>query len=441
MKIDKKELVGALEKIQKFTAGKGGNAYPILQTVWFDGDAQTITANDLKAYARIPVKMSDCQKTVQVDRDVPGDMTDVPVPDDEFKNELKGLKAAQVAALAEYAGVSSGKKQDMVDGIFDASVASAEAEAAGSSQVVTESFCVNPAHLLKIVKAQEEDEIELTPTDYDAPTDLFGEVNPQGLSVGKHFQKLAIHNPEDFPAAWEPDHDKLAPVAVVSGKALRTATMVSVHEAKSLYKEVVRFDADNNHIVGCDGNRIHRFEADVQKNCCVPHKPLEAIAQVAGDKDITFMRDPDSGQVVMTIDDLTVAVNCDTDMAYPDYMDIFPKDAQKVTIEKAALRKLVNDANLVSGVDCRGITMTFNNGLKAQVSNPQKGNFDKADIPFTEGSIDPAIEVSLDIGFVRQALSACNSGDTVDISLESDEGRPVMIESGKFAGLLMPMSV
>ena len=128
MKIDKKELVGALEKIQKFTAGKGSNAYPILQTVWFDGDAQTITANDLKAYARIPVKMSDCQKTVDMD------MTAiVPVPDDEFKNELKGLKAGQVAALAEYAGVSSGKKQDMVDGIFDASVASAEAEASGKS--------------------------------------------------------------------------------------------------------------------------------------------------------------------------------------------------------------------------------------------------------------------------------------------------------------------
>ena len=278
-------------------------------------------------------------------------------------------------------------------------------------------------------------------SDLDAPMDLFGEANPQGLSVGKHFQKLAIHNPEDFPAAWEPDADKLEPVAVISGKAIRTATMVSVHEDKQLYKEVVRFDADNNHIVGCDGSRIHRFEADVQKSCCVPHKPVEAIGQVAGDKDITLMRDPDTGQVVMTVDDLTVSVNCDTDMQYPAYMEIFPTDAQKVTIEKAALRKLVNDGNLVSGADCRGITMTFNNGLKAQVSNPQKGNFDKADIPFTEGSIDPAIEISLDIGFVRQALSACNSGDTVDISLESDEGRPVMIESGKFAGLLMPMRV
>ena len=161
MIIDKKELVKALEKIQKFT-GDSNKGYPVLQTAWFDGDSQTIVANDLKAFAKIPVKMGDYIKSVKVDA---SDL--VPVPDQKFADELKGMKAGQVKSLAEYAGViSTGKKQVMIEAIFNASVESAVVEQeAKSTQTISEGFCVNPGHLLRIVKAQDGENVELIPTD------------------------------------------------------------------------------------------------------------------------------------------------------------------------------------------------------------------------------------------------------------------------------------
>lgn len=424
MKIKKDELIKTLGKLQKFTGRNKG--YPILETVWFDGESQTITANNLKSHAVMPVNMTDCEKEIQVEAK--------DVSDQRFADELNGLKAGQLKDLSEYAGVPAGKKKDMVEGIFQASVDSANA---GSFKSVVESFCVNPDHLLKIVKAQEEDEIELIPTDYDVPGDLFSEdVSPKGLSVGKHFDKLAIHQPEDFPPTWEADPTDM--IGKISGRALKTATGPTVKESEHLYKENVYFDADEGAVVGCDGNRIHRFKADVEKNCTVPHSAVHAVAQVAGDNKITIMQDPNTGQVVMTVGDLKVTCNTDTDLQYPDYKRIFPDDCQKVTVDKKPLRKLLNDAGLVSDKDFKSVSMTFNDGLKAEIKNPVKGQFHKADIPISGSKIDPAVTVDLDLSYIKQALAACNSGDMVEVSI-TDAAGPVVIESGNFAGLIMPM--
>ena len=436
MKIEKKALVNALKKAQKFT----GKALPILANVLIDGENQVIVATDLTTRFETPVKIKDYEQTVEAPE---------AIGVDDLRDQVKDLQKDQLVTLAEYAQVSkSGKKSDIIARLLTAAEEASASETAMTEDLTfKESFCANPTKLRKIVESLEldgSDMVTLLPeVSAEINRGLFeAEVKATRLSVGDHFKSLEIVPADEFPEWFDVQDPK--PLAKIAGKDLMFMVNVcaSIKEADHRpHTECLWFDGVHNMIVSTDGNRMHALQADVgaDKGIPIDFRAMRGMGQLAGKEEVEISFNSDVNFAVMKYDGDTVSVRVDGDTSFPDYKAILDGDGdggQVVEIEKAKFNNLLKQAILVTNLDYKAVTFTFNGGLDAFVENPDEGAYHRESLELV-GDVDPEITVNLNPRFIMDAMKATTE-DTVNIRLDGEE-KPVHVLSGDFRALIMPM--
>ena len=97
-----------------------------------------------------------------------------------------------------------------------------------------------------------------------------------------------------------------------------------------------------------------------------------------------------------------------SDGAYPDYMDIIEptkhREGQTVVIDKGLLTEVLNQAGILSTDEYRGATLTFNGSLNVEMMNPDLGQYESNNIPFTSGKIEPEVSISMNTRYLLDAL-------------------------------------
>ena len=436
MKIEKKALISALKKAQKFT----GKALPILANVLIDGENQLIVATDLTTRFETPLTIKDYEQTVAP---AAVEMTD------DLREQFEDLKKDQLVSMAEYAGAStSGKKSDIIDRLMSAAEKASAAETAMTKDLMfKESFCADPRKLCKIVESLELDGSDMVPLMPEVSAEinrgLFeAEVKATRLSVGEHFKSLEIMPADEFPEWF--DVLGAEPVATVTGKSLMSIVNVcaSIPEKdQRSHTECLFFDGAHNMVVSTDGNRLHALQVDVNlvgKGIPIDFRAMRSIGQLAGKEDVSISYDPNVCFAVLKYGGDTVTVRVDTDTEFPDYKDILDSDGQTVEIERAKFVKMLKQAVLVTNLDYKAVTLTFNGGLDASVENPDEGAYHRESIDI-DGVVDPEITVNLNPRFIMDALGS-STEENVAIRV-SGEDRAVHVLSEKFQATIMPLRV
>lgn len=435
MKIEKKALVNALRKAQKFT----GKALPILANVLIDGENQMIVATDLTTRFETPLKIKDYEQTVT------GNV--VEMDEEDLRAQLEDLKKDQLVEMAKYAQLqASGKKADLVERLITAAEEASASETAMTEDLkFKEAFCANPGKLRKIVESLEiegSDMVHLVP-DVSAEINrgLFEvETKATRLSVGEHFKSLEIVPADEFPEFF--DVQDAEPIAKIAGKDLMSVVNVcaSVKEGDQRpHTECLYFDGPNGMVVTTDGNRLHALEAELGADKAIPidFRAMRAIGQLAGKEEVEISFCDKVNFAVMKYDGDTVSVRVDTDTQFPAYKDILNGgDGQTVKIEKDSFNKMLKQAVLVTNLDYKAVQFTFNGGLDAFVENPDEGAYHRESIEM-DGVVDPEISVGLNPRFLMDALNA-TSEESVSIRLDGED-KPVHVLSEKFQAVIMPM--
>jgi len=428
MKIEKKALETALRKAKAFT----GKNLPILKQVLIVGENQQVVATDLTTFFFTPLEIKDYVQEVK---------HKVVFPDDNLKADMESLGKAQLVSLADYAGASpKGTKADIVTAIMDESLKSADAdEKRADVEKLSEAFCVDPDRLLKVVGSLElkgSDMLSLLPEvgNEDSGEMFGGDGKVTRLSVGEHFQKLAISDASEFPEYFDVEADE--PVAKISGKQLRAIACVCKEAEDAPFKECVFFDADNDNIVATDGNRLHADSVKVDQSVMLNFAAAMGMAGIAKEKDVVISYSPSVRWAVMKFEKDLAYVRVDTDVNFPTYMSFLNATGQSVMVDREKFKKVFSQAHQVSEGDFTAVGLKFNGGIDALLENPGVGTYNRETIEI-EGTVDPEVEMSVNPKFMLDALRHID-GDKAEVRVGDG---PIYVGSDKFKAAIMPVRV
>ena len=433
MKVAKKELVEGLTMVKGFCNGK---SFPELGKVLIDGPGQKIIATDMHTRAEVAISLTDYKQKIV------GEKPAVVHPDEDFTADLKSLKVPQLTDLCAYVGVEpdeKAKKADMVELIYKASEASAQAEEKlpPPESEVDERFLVDPDHLLKIVKSENTGEmIDLHVEAFEQKSDFLVEgVNATALAIGEHFQRIPLTDINEFP-----DGRKFAGTAAakITGSELKSLVdgCYFAEDASPHYK-VVMFDAKEKNLVSTNGNRLHvlKHKINIPNNLTLPGLALTNLVKVAKDKEIAMQVDKAGSRVQFTYGKLTVTTK-DEDIDFPDYMSFISgtKTVHDIEIDGEVFENVVKQVKLIDDA----ADFTFNGVMNAQAANNDRGEYRRFDVPFLKGKVEPEMTVRLNTAYVADALKYL--GKKVTVRLTDDITRPVFFDGGNnFRAIVAPM--
>lgn len=431
MKILKKDLIDALEKTIPFTS----KTVNITETVLIDGENGVISSTNLIARADVEVAMTDQVKIVELPK------PEVVMAGEEFIAELNDLKKGQLEALcADYGVEADGKKSDLVNAIFLASKASAEAEAAkpAPTKTVMEKFCVDPKTLLKIVKSLEigkDQPVELSVDEYKTTSSLF-EMVASSLKVGEHFQRMAILPADEFPTM--PEFTGAHVMTMTGTEVMNIVCAYKPENSKydepvASFKTKMFIDHENQNVVCCDGIRVHwaskQFTAD--KSYMLDAKSMMAVAGLSKKEKMEF--EGDGEFMAVKRDNLTVYFKNDI-CDFPDYTGIISQEYDHtVKVKTATLSNLFNQIGIIADA---GIELSFNGGICASAHNADKGTYDRENVPFSKGKVDPSVEIVLSVDFLKDAVKSMSEELTIGLTAGD---KPIFITDNQTSAIIMPM--
>ncbi len=377
MRIKKNELITALKNIKPFT----NKSMPITECVLIDGPGQRIVATDLSTWAEVAV-----------------DIIDFTHCSDNEMTEIQEL------------------------------------------------FCVDPIKLLQIVKSLElkgDDFIEFSIDEIEYE-ESFETVSVRSLSIGGHFQSIQVLGGEQFPVSSLKQENINQPYADVELSKLKNMTKVLV-EKDHAYRHVMLFDPEKQEFVTCDGKRIHLHKLEIihDKKLSLPTAMLKKFCSFSkSDSEIEKVKiktTVDADCVELNFKNITVTTtNCIEDVNFPEYADIIEEQynpERTIVVNKDALKSVITQALVIADIS---ITMEFNGGINIQTTG-ETGEYNRENIPFVEGSIDPPIKIKFPPQFVIDALYSGNE-ENVEISI-MDNQSPVYFKTPEenFIALVMPM--
>lgn len=402
MKIKKSVLIGALEKAKPFC----GKSFEILENVLIDGPAGEIVATDIETTVVVPIVCEDFT------REIAPDVEEIVFPDEDLRADMMSLKKDQLDDLAEYAGVPTGKKAEIVEAIMAASLESAEAAKTAQGEPVVkqvgERFAVDPCHLLKIVKSlsdfKDDDLVDLSVDEFTYDDDLLDDLHAATLSVCGNFQQLTLAPVSEFPRFERPETNRA--FARISAETLGHVVSISNLEKKvEAFKRLVLFDVENQNIVATDGKRLYAASHDLGKigtNLQLPGETLKQLCKVARGKSIDINVDADGGHIQLNAAGISVFTKNDTDSKYPGYMDLLSRDmAHNVLVDKKLLQQALDQAMVISDAT---VEITFNGGVQVAAAG-EAGVYHREKVPFLKDvSVDPPVQGHFNPRFLADAI-------------------------------------
>ncbi len=435
MKIKKSELITALESVSPFC----GNSLTIFTKVLIDGPNGTISATDAETWAEVPVACSEFMRQVAGE-----EAPETTFPDNALREDMDSLKKTQLESLCEYAGIEpAGKKAEMVEAIMVASLASAEAEKANVGEASTieigEVFCVDPKQLLKIVKSldlRDDDYVSLSAESFEYQENILESVQATTLNVGDHFQKLMITPASDFPKRADADISR--PFAEITGEDLRNIAAVSEKNSDKGFQRAVAFDSTNQQIVACDGKRLHAMQAIMAAAdpglLALHGETMKNIAKIAKKLKIDIKMNATASHLKFSVAGMAVYVQPMDEVKFPSYLDIMQKELEhSVTVDRKALQEAISQAMLISDAY---VDVAFNGGINITATG-ESGTYDRKNVPFLRGAVQPEITRRFRPKFLLDALKGAAEKALINVGLE--EGPLYVKRDGVFQACIMPM--
>jgi DNA polymerase-3 subunit beta len=201
-------------------------------------------------------------------------------------------------------------------------------------------------------------------------------------------------------------------------------------------------------MVATDGKRLAKSTVPAERNGneyqgAAPIIPLKAMRLI--DKALDGNGDQvhvsvKSGTAVMVRSSDAVIYSRLLEGRFPKYQDAFPADpARTVTLEVGPFRSAVEMAAITISEETRGVTFRFNSDGVELSSNSADVGQSKVDLPLLQGGGDE-ISLTLDPGFVTDALKALELNDPLSVDL-IDAKKPAVFRSGEtYAYMVMPIS-
>ena len=443
MKCKKKDLIQGLSTLGKFTS-------KLSPVVLIDGPGQRMVATDFTTYAMCPIKVTDFTRTVE--KNVAPIIC--PKPDDDFTKAMKALKKEALLEICSAFGIEDpGTNPKRVEAIYTA----AEADAAAHQEFlnalpgkkkegVDELICVDPKLLLDMVRAdsaKSDDQVELRVQSFST-NDLF-QVTASALQVGDYYGSVPLKTTEDFPGIPKFNGK---PCGIITGELLGALTSASITKETvdgvevAPFKQSLHFDHENQNIVSTDGSRIHivHNEFTAPANLNVPAASMKVLATMAKKDPIDMKVTDDASLVRFSIGKtLIVTIRNDSDLEFPSYLGILNDPMATVEMDTDALSEVLNQVAVAA--DEKPAKLTFNGGLNVECSNDNRGDYERANVPYCKGSgpVEPEITSSYNVKFLRQAVG--NTKKSTFIGVPEDPGRPLQIHTKDkgFQAVVMPM--
>lgn len=416
MKINKKDLLYALQVALRVVPRNGNIA--ILGNVLIDGPGQRVIGTNLETVAIVPVKISDYNRIENA------------VVEPPPENYLDGLPVAQLLSLADDFGIKAPEKgkQEISDAIWTAMNAAVEAES--GPREVSESYCLHAKSLQEIVKTLEEDDVEIKPS--GEKVGLFTNL----VSVGENFRNLGSMDVDEFPTLPEIEIDSEATIGKTGLTITLPATMGEGEGRATL--SGVYFDADAGKACATDGHRLHMVSATAGKSFILPADAGRVMVATAEEDEIRLQVSNDGEHVVMDTGKAKIITRT-VEGEFPDYKMVIPKSHEhRVTMRKSDVIKAMNQALLMRTDKYGGARLTFNGGIDIEVTNPEKGEYQKTNVPLVSGHVEPSIEMKFNLAYVQDVMNTLGKDDEIKVGL-TDEKFPLTFSHGNFEAVVMPM--
>lgn len=428
MKIDRKKLQDAL-KIAVKIAGKG-SSFPILHHVMLDGPAQQLIATDLSTTLFYPLEIEDYEKTVTV---APGE-----VPEDM----LEGLKKAQLEELGDDYGITwpkSATVKVIKETILKASKEAAEKEAAEADTTYEEKFCLNAADLKKIIDSLDEEKVEIAINEQAitvlSPTPF--------VTIGNNFQDMATGPVEEYPVI---DRHEFAAekttVVTVAREGIKNLVVAMATEEAGFKLDTAYFHAEEEQVVTTDGHRLHIIPgkySGASENFLMPGPYAKLIAATFPDEDIEIHSEGEAIAVSLKESNAVIQGRA-MESKFPDYQAVIPDPTQSVIITKKDVVASFKQALILCDGAFQGVRMKINGGIDVSLHNPEKGSYQRANIP-CKGTAKEEVEIGINAKYFLQAVNTAKEGDTeIEVGFTDDKS-PLQFKHGDFFALLMPMRI
>lgn len=454
MKIKKNELVMGLTRAKKFT----GDSFEIAKCVLIDGAEQRIIATDFRNHVVIPIEISDYLSRIEPENE----SVEIVFPDNELKEELNSLKKSQLDDLAEYAGVDIGKKSDMVESIFQASLESAQKEQEKNEKLskpitIKEKICIQPNKLLDIVKSfdgQKEELINISVDDFYLDYEYPEASEAVSISIGPFFQKIPVKMVSDFPSISDMVLKEYSYLNDIDPKALKNVVAANSTESdeKREHVKTVFFDLAHKVVSATDGKRLHSLKlpenfCDERENLMIDGSILSKACDLdLKSKKIQIFISEDQKGIKFVHDGVSVYTHNDFgDFEYPE-LDSFYEWYKngldyKVTIDKKNLKSALDQASAISK---DRVSFVFNGGLDANAVD-EMGVYHRNNVPYSGGKDDSVIEEPVErhfnSKFIIDALKAMGQQLKIFVDKSQDDGPIILHNDDNFFGCIMPLRV
>ena len=424
MRINRKELIEALENTRKFTGDGFG-----IGNVHFDTQNQKIVACDLSTWAEVGLEMKEAYCAQQISTNW---------PEKDFRADLMALKKSQLENLCEYMTIqATGTKAEIVETIIRNSMIAADEEKAG---ILTETFLVNPDLLLRAVKTLNSEEVEIAGQDYEQEN---GFLVPRYICVHGYYEGIHTVSPENFPEIvsvletrqfmCDLFYEELAFLCKVKGDPQIMADYL--HHVCFADTEIVSTDGNRLHIVR---RKVANLAENEQEKLCIKKKALQKLIPLAKDGVIRVYGDPGRAlEFVAGKLKVTMAWN---QVQFPDYKGVIDRSnaTNTVTVKTEIWKQMLQQANVLTDSDHMGIILTFNSGIAVNAFHPEKGEYKRMFEYANRCKVDPDVTMGLNGSFLKDIPTLQNQ---LTISF-SDNEKPVFIDiDGEKLAVVMPMRI
>lgn len=297
-----------------------------------------------------------------------------------------------------------------------------------------EAFCVDPVDLLDMVKSTDEENIRIS-VEQEEDENLF-KTESYRITVGENFYSIYVQAKAEFP---ELTISKTEDVAEVEPALINNMIIATTKDEMGFQLNTVLFDGEKNRLVSTDGHRLHMIDIELalDNQMVFPAEALKKAACVAGKEKIYISCD--EKHVKMDVNGLTI-LGRNPDVKFPDYEEVLTDELPiEVSVEKEALEKACTQALILTSDHYAGSCFSFGNGISVEMTNAEKGTYEKTNIPFA-GKVDPEICVGINTRYVRDALRGIDD-ENVTIKMKDHTGPFVFTGHGEFTALVMPMRV
>jgi hypothetical protein len=434
MQIKKKELIEALEIAKKFTSHDG----LVTEKVLFDSGKQRIVATDFYAWAFIGLNMESPNY-------VKAEAKHENWPEEDFRADLMTLKKAQLENLAGYAGIEvAGTKAEITEVLIRESLIAADEELyKKEAKYLDESFLVDPNLLLNAVKTLVDETVEIKGQDYRQVDDDESEKSfnvPSWINIHGYFKGIMATSPGSFPddPPMEPGSETQFRCNLFQSDLEFIGQIKANKTSMADWHHFTKFGAEE--IISTDGNRLHM----IKRNCgnsdfFIKKKFLQKLGPIAKDEPFEVRSNESALELRLSKKSLSIVVNLETDIAYPETKVIMSMASHNVTarVTKTTWEKMIDQAIVLNDTDYKGIVLKFNSGMTVESVNPVKGEYGRRFDYADEGyEVEPSIMATLNGAYLKNLPV----GQNMTFHLSENENSVVFVEIDKERiAAIMPM--